>query len=324
MPDTRPELSSPATAPPSLLRAHLRIARVDHWIKNVLVLPGIVVAMSIDHSVLNAALPRRVVIGLLAVCLVTSSNYVLNEILDAPFDRAHPIKRLRPVPSGHVNMPLAYIEWVALLLAGVGLSLLISTPFLLTMLALWVMGCIYNIAPVRSKDLPYVDVLSEAINNPLRMLAGWYLTTTPLLPPASLLASYWMIGCYFMAIKRFAEYRDFNDSLQSASYRKSFAHYNEQKLLVSITFYGSCAMLFFGAFIMRYRLEFILAFPLIALLMAMYLSLAFKEQSAVQHPEALYREPKLMATIIACTVLMLILLFVDVPVLYHTFIPSAP
>jgi len=324
MPDTRPELSAPATAPPSLLRAHLRIARVDHWIKNVLVLPGIVVAMSIDHSVLNAALPRRVIIGLLAVCLVTSSNYVLNEILDAPFDRAHPIKRLRPVPSGHVNIPLAYVEWVALLLASVGLSLLISTPFLLTMLALWVMGCIYNIAPVRSKDLPYVDVLSEAINNPLRMLAGWYLTTTALLPPASLLASYWMIGCYFMAIKRFAEFRDFNDAVQSASYRKSFAHYNEQKLLVSITFYGSCAMLFFGAFIMRYRLEFILAFPLIALLMAMYLSLAFKAQSAVQHPEALYREPKLMATIIACTVLMLILLFVDVPVLYHTFLPSVP
>ena len=324
MPDTRTELSPTSTAPPSLLRAHLRIARADHWIKNVLVLPGIVVAINIDHSVLNAALPWRVVIGLLAVCLVTSSNYVLNEILDAPSDRAHPVKRLRPVPSGHVNVPLAYVEWIVLMLAGVGLSLLLSTTFLLTMLALWVMGCVYNIAPLRIKDLPYVDVLSEAINNPLRMLAGWYLTKTALLPPASLLASYWMIGCYFMAIKRFAEYRDFSDALQSAIYRKSFAHYNEQKLLVSITFYGSCAMLFFGAFIMRYRLELILAFPLVALLMAMYLSLAFKEHSAVQHPEGLYREPKLMAMIIACAALMLVLLFVDIPILYHTFVPSVP
>ena len=41
------------------------------------------------------------------------------------------------------------------------------------MFVLWVMGCIYNIPPVRSKDLPYLDVLSEAVNNPLRMLAGW-------------------------------------------------------------------------------------------------------------------------------------------------------
>ena len=40
------------------------------------------------------------------------------------------------------------------------------------------MGCVYNIPPVRSKDLPYVDVLSEAINNPIRMLAGWFIVTS--------------------------------------------------------------------------------------------------------------------------------------------------
>jgi 4-hydroxybenzoate polyprenyltransferase len=156
------------------------------------------------------------------------------------------------------------------------------------------------------------------------MLAGWYLTTTRALPSASLLASYWMIGCYFMAIKRFAEYRDFKDSARSTSYRKSFAFYDEPKLLVSITFYGSCAMLFFGAFIMRYRLELILSFPLIALVMAIYLSLAYKEDSAVQRPESLYRERKLITAIVACVVLMALLLFVDLPILHRVFVPSVP
>jgi decaprenyl-phosphate phosphoribosyltransferase len=288
------------------LRGHLRIARVDHWVKNVFVLPGIVVAASIDRSVLNAALPLRIIIGLLAVCLISSSNYVINEILDAPFDRAHPSKHMRPVPAGHVNISLAYAQWIVLMIAGLGLSRFISTPFILTMTGLWVMGCVYNISPVRSKDVPYLDVLSESINNPLRMLAGWYLTTTRLLPPASLLTGYWMIGCYFMAIKRLAEYREFNDSARSASYRKSFAFYNEPRLLVSITFYGSCAMLFFGAFIMRYRLELILSFPLVALVMATYLSLAFKKDSAAQRPEGLYREPKLMIAVVACAVLMVV------------------
>ncbi len=50
-------------------------------------------------------------------------------------------------------------------------------------------------------------------------------------------------------------------------------------------FYGSAAMLFLGAFVMRYRLELILAFPLVALVMAMYLDLSFKKDSAVQRPE---------------------------------------
>jgi decaprenyl-phosphate phosphoribosyltransferase len=311
---------SPPASRISGVRSHLRMARADHWIKNVFVLPGVVVAISIDRSVLNSALPLHIIVGLLSVCLVSSSNYVLNEILDAPFDLAHPIKRTRPVPAGEVSIPLAYAQWVLLMAAGVGLALSISIPFALAMTGLWVMGCVYNIPPIRSKDVPYVDVLSEAVNNPLRMLAGWYLTKTRALPPASLLTSYWMIGCYFMAIKRLAEYRDFKGSARSASYRKSFLSYDEPRLLV----YGSCAMLFFGAFIMRYRLELILSFPLVALVMAVYLSLAFKENSAAQRPEGLYREPMLMACIVACAALMILLLFVDVPILSRIFIPSTP
>lgn len=316
-------LASSASARPSL-RGHIKIARADHWIKNVFVLPGIVVAISIDRSTVTAILPWHIFSGLLSICLITSSNYVLNEVLDARFDREHPLKRNRPVPSGQVSIPLAYAQWMALMLAGVGLGLIVSLPFALVMAGLWVMGCVYNIAPIRSKDLPYLDVLSESINNPLRMLAGWYITNTYALPPTSLLISYWMIGCYFMAIKRLAEYRDIDDATRSNAYRKSFAYYDERRLLVSIMFYASQAMLFFGAFIMRYRLELILSFPLVALVMAIYLSLAFKKNSAVQRPEGLYREPALMAAIVSCAVLMIVLLFADVPILHRVFVPSIP
>ena len=43
----------------------------------------------------------------------------------------------------------------------------------LTAAALWIMGCLYNFSPVRTKDVPYLDVLTESINNPLRLLLGW-------------------------------------------------------------------------------------------------------------------------------------------------------
>ncbi len=141
-------------------------------------------------------------------------------------------------------------------------------------------------------------MLSESINNPLRMLAGWYMAGTLAFPPTSLLLSYWMVGCYFMAIKRYAEYRDIDDPARAAAYRKSFSYYTLQRLLVSIVFYASAAMLFLGAFVMRYRLELILAFPLIALVMAIYLGLAFKPESAVVNPEKLYREPVLMGAVV--------------------------
>jgi 4-hydroxybenzoate polyprenyltransferase len=277
-----------------------------------------------DRSRLTPALAPHLLLGLLAVCLVASSNYVLNGLLDAPSDAAHPTKWDRPAPSGRIHVLLAYAQWIALMLAGMGLAVRISTPFALSMAGLWVMGCLYNLPPVRLKDLAYLDVLSEGVNNPLRMLAGWYLTGTAAVPTTSLLISYWMIGCYFMAIKRFAEHRVFNDAASSAAYRKSFAHYTQPRLLVSIMFYGSHAMLFFGAFIMRYRLELIVSFPLVAWVMASYLSMAFRENSAAQHPEHLYREPRLMLAVCSTTVVMLALLFIDLPVLHRIFVPTVP
>jgi 4-hydroxybenzoate polyprenyltransferase len=261
---------------------------------------------------------------MVSICLVASSNYVINEVLDAPSDRSHPVKRHRPVPSGRVSVPLAYVQWIALMVVGVALGLQVSRPFAITVGVLWVMGCIYNIPPVRSKDLPYVDVLSEAVNNPLRMLAGWFIGSSGTFAPGSLLLSYWMVGCYFMAIKRYAEFREIGDRSVAAAYRKSFAYYTSERLLVSIMFYGSAAMLFLGAFVMRYRLELILAFPLVALVMAMYLDLSFKEDSAVQRPEGLYREPKLMAAVVACAAAMAVLMLVDMPVLNKVFAPTAP
>ena len=59
-------------------------------------------------------------------------------------------------------------------------------------------------------------------------------------------------------------------------------------------------------------LELILSFPLVSLVMAIYFSLAYKDDSAVQRPEGLYAEPALMTAVTACAALMVVLLFVNV------------
>lgn len=319
-----PAAPAPAAAARPTLRGHWQIARVDHWVKNVFVLPGVVAALGTEVAAPTWALLPDLALGLLATGLVASSNYTINEVLDAPFDRTHPVKRQRPVPSGRVSVPLAYVQWIALAVAGIGLGWWMSTALGVTMLALWIMGCAYNIPPVRTKEIPYVDVLSESINNPLRMLAGWYLVGPAAAAPASLLVSYWMVGAYFMAIKRYSELRFILDRAQAAAYRRSFAFYTTDRLLTSIVFYGSAAMLCFGAFIIRYRIELVLAFPFVALVMALYLQIAFKEESAAQNPEKLYRERGLMAAVVVCTVVMGVLLLVDIPMLHELFAPQSP
>jgi hypothetical protein len=94
--------------------------------------------------------------------------------------------------------------------------------------------------------------------------------------------------------------------------------------LVSVVFYASTAMLFFGAFVIRYRIELLLAFPLVALVMAVYFKLAFKRHSAVQNPEKLYREPGLMLWFTATVAVMVLLLFVRLPWLENMFMPTLP
>ncbi len=315
-----PQTEKPTIGCRPSIAGHFKIARVDHWVKNVFVLPGIVVALSLQPDGFDAgSLLVRMVLGLLSTGLIASSNYVLNEILDAPFDRLHPTKRFRSVPSGQVNIPVAYVQWLLLMLAGAAIGWMISIPFVVTVLVLWVMGIVYNVRPIRSKDLPYIDILSEAVNNPLRLLLGWFIVDSGTIPPVSLLISYWMVGCFFMAIKRFAEYREIGKPQDAENYRRPFRFYNDTRLIVTIMFYASISMLFFGAFIVRYRLELVLSFPLVALVMATYLLIGFKKDSATQAPEKLYREPRLIATLVACTVLTVVLLFVDIPVLYTIF-----
>ena len=306
------------------LKAHLAIARLDHSIKNLFVLPGIIVPLSVDPALRTWKLLPTLVWAFVAITLVACSNYVINEVLDAPFDRLHPTKKNRPAALGLVNIPVAYVQWILMMLAGVVIGWTISKPFAITALVLWLMGCAYNIKPLRTKDVPYLDVLTESVNNPLRMLLGWYAVAAFLVPPLSLLMCYWMIGCYFMALKRFSELREIGDRGVAGAYRASFKRYTPESLLVSVVFYASTAMLFFGAFVIRYRIELLLGFPLVALVMAIYFKLAFKTNSAVQNPEKLYREPSLMLWFTATVVVMVMLLFVRLPWLENVFIPTIP
>ncbi len=306
------------------LLAHVRIARFDHSIKQLFILPGIVLAIALGKQPLDRSLAVNLLIGFVAATLIACSNYVLNEILDAPFDRLHPTKSSRPAACGQISVRWGYAQWLLMAAAGLALSSRLPTGFFLSALALWVMGCVYNIPPLRSKDLPYLDVLSESVNNPLRFCLGWYMVAPHLLPPASMLLSYWMLGAYFMGLKRFSEFRQIGEPVLAASYRKSFAFYTGEKLLNSVAFYAAASMLFFGAFLMRYRIELILTFPIIAWLMAIYFSLSFQTESSVQNPEKLYREPKLMAVLGLCVALFVTLLFVHIPWIIDFFPKSQP
>lgn len=303
------------------LLPYVRIARPDHWFKNIFMAPGVLLVFLFYRDVTLIKAWPMILTGCAAACLISSANYILNEILDAPRDAHHPEKCNRPIPSGAVHLPVAYGLLALCAAVGLLLGFAIGPHMGWSLFSLWVMGALYNIPPIRLKDQPYLDVLSESVNNPIRLLLGWYSTGHGLMPPLSALAAYWMFGAFLMATKRFAEYRHIGDPERAARYRNSFKHYTEQRLLESLYFYSAMFALLSGVFIARYRLELVLATPAVAYSMAYYLHLGLKPDSRVQHPENLYREKKLMILLIVAFGLCAALLLLDVPWMHELFDP---
>ena len=188
---------------------YLKVARVDHWFKNVFVSVGSLAAIGYFHTGIKGSVLFHALMALLLACVVSSINYIINEILDAPFDLKHPVKRNRPIPSGRVKVwPLLLMAATMFVGCAAASFALFEPPLRFSLLTLFVAGMLYNLYPVRTKDLPFIDVISEAINNPIRLFIGWFAVHNgATCPPLSLTLLFWAFGAYLMTGKRLAELR---------------------------------------------------------------------------------------------------------------------
>ena len=298
------------------MKNYVKIARPDHWIKNFFIMPGVAIAFLLtEHSIRDINI-IKLICAVFATCMIASANYVINEWLDAPFDKFHPTKKNRPVVAENMKFSIVIAEYIALIIVGVILSLLVNKPFLITSLILLFMGFLYNVKPFRTKDIAYFDVLSESINNMLRLMMGWFVVTDSSLPPSSILIGYWMSGAFLMATKRFAEYRMIGNPETAGLYRRSFKYYSEKTLLASALFCSLVSTFCLGVFLIKYRIEYLLCMPLVFLLFSYYVAMAFDPDSAVQRPEKLFKEKTLMFMVFIIIIAFTALTFVNVDFLH--------
>lgn len=306
------ELLEPTTV--GRLRDYVRIARPDHWVKNIFMVPGAALAFSLVHRTADISMVRLAV-ALASCCLLASANYTINEYLDAPFDRHHPLKRNRPGAEGKLDVRLVVGQYIGLAVAGGLLAWSINTAFLITAAWLLVMGIVYNVEPLRTKNRQYLDVLSESVNNPIRFLLGWFAVTGAIIPPGSVLLAYWTGGAFLMGVKRYSEYRRIADPVRAGLYRRSFEHYTEGSLLLSSFFYALCSAFLIGVFLIKYKIELLISFPFFAVLFTWYLAIGLKGDSAAQAPEKLYKESAFMGFAALTFAVVMILFAVDIPAL---------
>lgn len=297
------------------LAAYVRMARPDNWFKNVFVIPGAVVAAKLTGAS-PATWWAPFAIAMASTCAIASANYVLNEWLDRHFDRHHPEKSRRPSVALRLHPGIVWTEYVLLALVGLAAASAVSIEVVVAEAALLVQGAAYNVRPIRSKDRVYGDVLSEAVNNPIRLLIGWFAVAPGTVPPASFVFAYWAGGAYLMSIKRYSEFRTIGDPEVAGRYRESFRHYTEPKLLLMAIFYALLAVSMGSVFLVKYRIELILAVPFVCILFAWYFAIGLKPDSAAQHPERMWREGPFALYTLFVVALLLFGLFVRIPALH--------
>jgi len=186
-PDDASQVASPPILPDSpkgtvlwRVRGMLRTLRPQQWVKNIFVLAPVVFSKHLTHeSIITRAL------GAFGIfCLLAGAVYTINDIVDADADRAHPVKRSRPIASGRVPLHVAKIMAAVLVVISLAASMLGGPWFVLVTCLYFGQNLAYSFG---LKKLAYVDVGIIAAGFVLRVLAGGFATLTPL--------SGYMIAC---------------------------------------------------------------------------------------------------------------------------------
>jgi len=158
----------------------LKACRPHQWIKNLFVVAPLVFARRIDDP--PAAV--RSAIAVVCFCLLSSAIYLLNDLVDLERDRAHPVKRFRPIASGALPVGVARLAAYALAGGALMTSLVLDLLFAAVATGYLTLNLAYSF---QLKRVPFVDVACIALGFLLRVLGGAF--AIPVAP------SVWLLGC---------------------------------------------------------------------------------------------------------------------------------
>lgn len=272
------------------IKIYSRAIRLDHWFKNFFLLVGIIAAIAFSKTPFGLPLILKSILAILLGCLMSSVNYVINEIVDARFDKIHPNKRNRPVASGNVSIRKLILFDIGLFVFTITVSYLaFNEKFFFTMILFFIIGGIcYNLPPIRTKDVPYIDIISESANNPLRLLLGWYAITNTVEIPLTGVVSYWTLGATLVTAKRIAELQFLGQS--SIQYRPTFKYYDKTWLTIVYFFFIVSTLASFALLSFKYKYQLLYLFPFLIIFFIWFTFFTFQENSIVKEPEKLFEK----------------------------------
>jgi 4-hydroxybenzoate polyprenyltransferase len=169
----------------------LKTMRPKQWPKNVFIFAALI----FDKKLLSPLWFGRALAAFALFCLISSTVYIINDLVDIEKDRSHPTKRKRPLPSGQLSKGVAMAAAALFGIAGLGLSFLLDWRFGVIAAIYLLLMILYSFV---LKNVVIIDVLTIAAGFVLRVAAGVVVITVERFSP-------WLYVCMtllalFMAI----------------------------------------------------------------------------------------------------------------------------
>jgi 4-hydroxybenzoate polyprenyltransferase len=182
-------------------------------------------------------------LAFVAMCVVSSATYIVNDAIDVERDRNHPTKKNRPIAAGQVSVQGALILSAVLLVVGLGIAAWLNSSSLLILVGYLLLQVLYN---WKIKMEPVADVFTIAIGFVLRAVLGAAAIVVPI--------SGWLLFCSgsIALMLGFAKRRH-EFILQGPAARESLSRYNRQVLDAFLLMSASGASMFYAIYSLQSR-----------------------------------------------------------------------
>ena len=277
------------------MKHYIRLLRPHQYVKNAFILSPLFFAFKFRDLDLLA----QVLAVTACFCLVASAIYILNDYLDIEEDRKHPTKKDRPLASGAVPIPHAWILFFLLLAVGLGGMALLSLNALVLTGVYVANNLLYS---YRLKHIPLLDIVMISVGFVLRLFIG------EAAGEGELPLSMWIILVTFLLAMFLALAKRRDDVLlqaQGKKVRKSIHGYNLEfinggmMIMASVTLVAYISYTISGEVIARLqtdKLYFTVFFVIIGILR--YMQITFVEQKSGSPTKVLLRDLFLQITIL--------------------------
>jgi 4-hydroxybenzoate polyprenyltransferase len=193
--------------------------RLKHWYKNLILFICIV----FSGNLLDVGMWLWLVLAFAIFCMLSGSQYMINDVLDADKDRNHPRKRNRPIASGSLPASAALVSAVVLLFAALWGAIMINVPFFVAGLSYFLLILVYSMF---LKHMMLVDILTISVGFVIRAVAGCLVI--------GVLISPWLILCTFLLALFLALGKRRHELVllggKAARHRKSLKRYSTEML----------------------------------------------------------------------------------------------